>query len=372
MGEINDEKSSDLTISGQIYSFIKKLCGRGQVGAGGFYKRQSDQKEFLIKKDPPGICMVESLVVPYIPDPVTIKDDDTVSDSSSNGGDLIEKFLQNLRENPEEVPIVQADIGCSPDGTVYSIQPKFEAKNTDERVMGLDEFLLGRKRWPFSPVSYEYCFQSRIKEKLATLSPEVKMQLAYAIYLSQLNGDESLHTGQFMISVKDKSSNSRELEVTSVKRVDFGALGRYALQRVYSKDFNLQHTSASYSTSGQMKKDYVAYLLQDDEIKKYLLEFWKKTDAAKATEAITTRYQEQLSKVTGQELKTQVQVYNIFAKDLPPSINESVRESDIASTIKHATGCRIEQYKSKAEEDQNLLQYSNESESLGRGRQSGL
>ena len=254
-----------ISIGDERYVFEAALSNRGQPGMAGFYQSKDTQKSYLIKEDDPGTCFAESLAITHDP------------------------FTQT--KEPDRAPIIQASIGVmereGKPPTTVSIQDKFIAPNND-KVMPFDLYVFGRRRVPKALVSDEYMNQKTISEKIGALSDEVKMQLARAIYISQLNGDESLHVGQFMISV------NKAHEVTSIARIDFGALGRYAESRT---KFDVLRTSKQYAESGQFRKDYVSYLLQDKNIQKKVIDLWKQTNVPEVINKMGKRFSEQVNKL---------------------------------------------------------------------------
>ncbi len=242
---------------------IKKLGGRGQAGFGAFYR--FDEDVYLIKKDSPGTSLAESLVFQYNPP---------------------------AHELDSKPPIIQAELSFalinSESIVIVSKQPAFTT-SSDGKISGLDEVVLGHKRAPKTWWSEESKSMSRdpdsIKKALRMMTPEAKKQFAHAIYTSQLNGDESLHTGQFMV---ERSLDGQQ--ITKIQRIDFGALGRYAEART---DFNPFHTSEIYASSGQYQKDYVNFLLQDREINNHLLELWANTDVTEVMRLANDRFVQQ-------------------------------------------------------------------------------
>lgn len=256
---VNESKNErDLLINGQHYTFQSALSGRGQSGMAGFYN--SEGKTYLIKEDNPGTCLAESLAINYHPHP-----------------------------NNNPVPIIQANVALvekNGQKISVSIQEKCVAKE-NETLMPLDQLIFGRKRNPKTVFSEEYKRSGAVREQIKALSDPIKIELANAIYLSQLNGDESLHTGQFMVTVKTGTR-----DVTSITRIDFGALGRYAMAR---DEFDPLHTSKQYAQSGQFGKDYVSYLLQDNTVKDHLLQLWAETKTADVINLVANRFSHQVS-----------------------------------------------------------------------------
>lgn len=274
-----------IQIGNTTYDFVSPLSGRGQAGRAGFYSADGGQHVKLIKEDDPGTCLAEGLVIIFNP----------------------------LPQTPMPDPIIQATAGVvMRDGvsTTVSMQDRYSPVPGDV-IMPFDQYILGHKRDPKTILSEECRQSSAIKEKIRCLPNDVKIQLAYAIYTSQLNGDESLHTGQFMISV-----NKETQLVSSIRRIDFGALGRYGLARV---QFDPLHTSKQYAGSGQFGKDYVSYLLQDNDVKQQVLKLWANTNTDAVVDAVSKRFSEQLAGLEG------------------PSKEHALKEFDRALTKKSTT-----------------------------------
>ena len=239
---------------------IRKLEGRGQAGFGDFYR--FGDGVYLIKKDTPGTSLAEALVFQYNP------------------------LGHEVDSKP---PIIQAEISFAQINSesiiIISKQPSFET-SSGGNICGLDDVVLGHKRDPKTWWSEESISMSRdplsIKKAISMMTPEAKKQFAHAIYTSQLNGDESLHTGKFMV---ERSRDGKQ--ITKIQRIDFGALGRFAEART---DFNPFHTSEIYTSSGQYEKDYVNFLLQDKEINNHLLELWANTDVTEVMRLANDRF----------------------------------------------------------------------------------
>ena len=271
------QETKNLTINNKTYKFEKPLSGRGQAGAAGFYSCEGNM--YLIKEDDPATCLAESLAI--MPD--------------------------------EHNSIIQAEIGIATDSTSkrkfpISIQLAF-------KLDGLDNVLLGHKRKPKTLFSEESWGRNpeNITNGIKEFSDEIKEQLASAIYVSQLNGDESLHTGQFVTSVTiatytkfDPNKSERDSitetvktkKVSKIQRIDFGALGRFAMAR---NDFDPLHSSKHYTQSGQRGKDYVSFLLQEPDVKSKLLEYWANTDPEQIVKTVLERFDEQIKHLDGDD-----------------------------------------------------------------------
>ncbi len=325
----------NITIGDKTYEFAKSLSGRGQSGAAGFY--MSGEKQWLIKEDDPATCLAEGLAI-----------------------------IPNLFE-PFTPPIIQAETKqkkISEQKTVtVSIQPAFTVEK-EEEMMGLDVAILGRKRDPKTLISEEGKNKAKIKEAISKMSDDVKDQLARAIVTSQVNGDESLHTGQFMVSKKGGV-------IKKIQRVDMGALGRFALaNQIHSP---LQ-TSKNYRTSGQFEKDYVKYLVEDNYVRNKVLEYWSQIDVDQVVNQITERFDNQMKNLTDVTLKTKAlkgfyDTLNKKNKDAqPPAEDLSTLETQVRDLLEQSARERCENMKKNAvliqkmdsiKKDLNLIDKSN-------------
>ncbi|HBI21508.1 MAG TPA: hypothetical protein DDY37_02810 [Legionella sp.] len=309
-------RNSRIIIGETIYDFVSPLGGRGQAGRAGFYSSDGGEHVKLIKEDAPGTCLAEGMVICYNP----------------------------LPEIEMAEPIIQATAGMIMiDGAhaAVSIQARYSPP-PGEVIMPFDQFILGHKRVPNTMVSEEWQNSRLIKEKISALSLDVKMQLANAIYTSQLNGDESLHTGQFMISV-----NKDNLVVSSIRRIDFGALGRYAMAR---DQFDPLHTSKQYGSSGQFGKDYVSYLLQDDVVKQHVLKLWTHTDTALVVQQVDQRFTHQVACIEGPLKDMALKEFDgaLTKKSSTPLAQSGDIEGQVRSHLLQATEARCNGMKASA------------------------
>lgn len=303
----NSMSENDLIIGDKHYAFQSALSGRGQAGMAGFYK--SEGKTYLIKEDNPGTCLAESLAVIYHPNP-----------NNAPPAPIIQATAAMVEKNGQKISV--------------SIQEKCTAKE-GETLMPFDQLIFGRKRNPKTVFSEEYKRSGMVSEQIKSLSDAVKMELANAIYLSQLNGDESLHTGQFMVTVKTGTN-----DVTSITRIDFGALGRYSMAR---NEFDPLHTSKQYAQSGQFGKDYVAYLLQDNTVKDHLLSLWAQTKTSDIVDLVANRFSSQISNLVDEpEIRiaalTELQASLAKKSSIPLQSFENVLNNLLESTEKRCDG----------------------------------
>lgn len=250
-----NQETDVLKIGTDKYKVTAVLPGRGPGKGLGVYAEKLDAQGvgtggcFIIKEDKFSTCLAESLMTL----PNNGKDDFSTS--------VIQASLGILRIKGSSTPIL------------LTVQPKFVAQEGQE-VMGLDQFILGDKRNPNTLLSAESSNQQKIADCISAMSDPVKKQFAKAIYLSQLNGDESLHIGQFMVTV------GKDSKISEIVRVDFGALGRWAGKREKEKDFKLFNTSQAYQKSwfSQFGNDYVSYLVEDPIVQTELVRLWINTN----------------------------------------------------------------------------------------------
>jgi len=279
-----------LEIGADKYKVIADLPGRGPGKGFGVYAEKLDAEGvgtggyFIIKEDKLSTCLAESLMT--LP---------------NNGKDVfstsaIQASLGVLKKTGSSTPIL------------VTVQPKFVAQE-GQQVKGLDQFILGDKRNPNTLWSEESSNQQKIADCISAMSDPVKKQFAKAIYLSQLNGDESLHIGQFMVTV------GKDSKISEIVRVDFGALGRWADKRKTDKDFKLFNTSQAYHKSwfSQFGNDYVSYLVKDPIVQTELVRLWIDTNVDEYLKGIQQRFKEQLDKFPANDpvmLKTALQDFH--------------------------------------------------------------
>jgi hypothetical protein len=310
------EPSRDpLQIDGSKYTFVSSLQGRGQTGSAGFYAKNDNQSEqYLIKEDEPGICLAESLVVTYLP------------------------------EEAAYSPLIRAEI-AQLGNNALSIQPMFalsdEEKKRELKVQAFDVLVLGRKRDPKTIISDDFKNRHKVQSSVEKMSPPVKKQLAAAIYMSQLNGDESLHVGQFMVKT-DQQNN-----ITQISRIDLGAMGRYAQARV---DFDPLHTSNLYQKHGQFRKDYVSFLLQNDEVKQHVLTYWKNTNTEDVLQQVINRFNDQINKLNGVALDSELlNFYKTLTKASKLPAKKNVTTNEVRDLLVITTFKRCAEMKAAAE-----------------------
>lgn len=255
--ELTSDRSILTTPEGQKWTLVSLLEGRGQPGLAGFYRNPTGDV-FLVKADNPGTCLAEA--------------------TSTN------VFV------PHEY---QKSVNCAQigflDKDLITIQPLVSAAD-NQKVIGLDKVVYGRKRKPKTLVSEEFMNESKIKQKLGGFTADAKRDLASALFASTALGDESLHLGQFMAVVSDSGF------VTGVVRVDFGARERFTRERANSGDFSPVQTSRAYSRSGQWGKNYISYLVNSDvKIRVLYLTLWSKANVREIANALVEKFKEELN-----------------------------------------------------------------------------
>jgi hypothetical protein len=190
---------------------------------------------------------------------------------------------------------------------VMSIQPAIENSKP------WDTLIFGVKRDPKTVRSVESKDQQLILNHISQFNQKVKSDLAVAIYASTLAGDESLHTAQFMAVVDEKNC------IQQMTRVDHGASGRFSQNRYENKDFK-HRTSKVYAASGQFGKEYMTYLLYDDDVKAKYFCLWARNLAEGGIELLTKEsvksFRLQMEKIPyAQKQKTLNEIYDTYTKE---------------------------------------------------------
>lgn len=332
----------NVRIKGTNYNAKGKLSGRGQAGLAGFYSRDNENKQFLIKQDNPGTCLAEGLAVSYLP-PGT-KDRKAVNRATMQEASVGDQnMLVSIQDRvvPEDKP---------------TSQDKPEPKPVLS-FASFDTLILGHKRNPKTIVSEEARNKDQIKNYMATeMSEDAKLQLAQAIYISQVNGDESLHTGQFVCFTEKVSQNGVEKEVIrDIKRIDFGALGRYGALR---GDFDPTQTSDQYAKSGQIGKNYVGYLMQDPVVSNEVHRLWSVTDPNEVAIQVGAQFDAQMNNVSDPELKKEA--LREFNNSLTGTKSEEyVEEGQVKNNLINSTLSRCEGMKQCASEQLPVIAFEN-------------
>lgn len=273
----------------QNYKFKQALTGRGQVGFAGFFvlldKNGAETTEqILLKEDEPGTCIMEGTA----------------------------KFATQLlpKSQGQVANFAETGILVKNDGTasVISVQKRVIAKPWDA-------FVLGHKRNPKTLVSEEVQNAKKITKHISTMSEQVKWQLAEALFISAAVGDESVHTGQFMV----KENNG---QITELTRIDFGARARHSIYRTKNHDIDFARTSDVYKKSGQFGKDYISFYFADPNLKlKYTLLWAKPIDEKSIAIASKNQVMSQLNKLPEQEQRAALQ-------DIIKIINKKAKVND--------------------------------------------
>jgi hypothetical protein len=232
--------NKDMHGHSQGIDFIEPLGGRGQSGFGGFIGQPGNpSQQHLVKIDDSATCILEGSA----------------------------KFAQGLipKRNKKSVNFASAGVMKVDESlNVISVQPRVSPSNSDNSIVPWDKVVYGQKRNPKTWVSAELKNKNKITGSIDAMSDKARSDLASAIYISNIVGDESLHVGQFMAEVDDSN------KVVGITRIDFGARERYSATRFDKADFK-DKTSNEYRFSGQAGKDYISYLLANPDVKqKYL------------------------------------------------------------------------------------------------------
>ena len=254
--ELTSDRSILTTPEGQKWTLVSLLEVRGQPGWAGFYQNPAGDV-FLVKADNPGTCLAEA---------------------TSTNVFVPHEYKKSV--NCARIGFLDKDL--------ITIQPLVSSVG-NQKVIGLDKVVYGRKRKPKTLVSEEFMNESKIKQKLGGFTADAKRDLASALFASTALGDESLHLGQFMATVSDSGL------VTGVVRVDFGARERFTRERARSIDFSPVQTSRAYSSSGQWGKNYISYLLNSDtKIRVLYLTLWSKANEREISNALVEKFKQEL------------------------------------------------------------------------------
>jgi len=302
--------------------FVMPLGGRGQDGFAGFVGQRDDEsRQYLIKIDDPATCLLEGSA----------------------------KFAQDLMLPGHENAVNFASTGLmtvtqpnKPDEIhTVSIQDRV-APQENHTIKPWDVVVYGSKRNPKRPISTEYFNQGNIKNNIAAMTEKAQWDLANAIFISTLVGDESLHVGQFMAEVDENN------QVTAITRIDLGARERYSAARYNADDFQHQ-TSSLYKNSGQKGKDYISYLLNSPEVREKYLALWSRELDIQAIARNHARvFLEELSKLpeTQQEIALNDIIKTVF-KDSEIAMQERLdmnldgKKENVAVLLKHITKKRM-------------------------------
>jgi len=230
------------TVINRLFSWVESLIGRGQAGVAGFYKEKVSKKQYLIKQDKLATCVLEGSAgfAEYL-----IPHGRPGLKSAVNFA-----YASRWKQTPDAKEVA------------VTVQPRLEGYQPWAEVM------TGKRRKAKSPISFEALNRTTIRGSIRHMSRQAKYELATAIYLSEVVGDESLHVGQFMVQV------GADGLIGHITRVDFGARERFAALRMQNKDNHPGETSTPYRKSGQFGKSYICYLLRDPDIRAKYLELW--------------------------------------------------------------------------------------------------
>lgn len=323
------------------YYFESPLKGRGQANAAAFLSSPNNPGKVLIKQDDPGTCLAEGCAVVYQPPNITFAYPPIIQASSK----IVSRGDQ---------------VFCA------SLQAAFTVSDTEE-LSSLDVFLLGMKRSPKIPINHEALFDAIVSEdkkisaQIASFSEDAKKQLAYAIYMSQLNGDESLHTAQFMVATRSTGTEGKK--ITKIQRIDMGALGRFSQIRREKEDFYLFNTSEAYEkSSSQAGKNYLSYLANNAEIRKELVELWLNTNTEDVIEAVKKRFADQLLELAHDENIKSAALTGFYKElvkgtslELPKAITTEALEKLVLTKLLDTTRARCDRMQAIAKEQSALL-----------------
>jgi len=284
--------------SDEILTLKKLLEGRGQPGFAGFFEYHLGQ--LLIKVDDSATCVMEG----------------------SAG------FAQSVIPKGYE-----SSVNFAHAGTLNSINGK-EAISIQKKAEGYqpwDEVVYGHKRNPKTPISYEWWHEDKIRTNINNMHENARFQLAIAIFISTLVGDESLHVGQFMA----KTDNSGQ--VTDIMRIDFGARERFALHRLETEDFK-HETSVAYNSSGQFGKDYISYLLAHPDIKQKYLKLWaQEMDIIGLGEASKQEFMRQINNIPPEKIDEALEgVWETLSRKSSSKKPESLTLEAIGDLLKNS------------------------------------
>jgi len=238
--------------NGKRLTITQPLSGRGQKGLANFYS--DGGAEYLIKEDDPATCLLEG------------------SAQFVREAGILPKALASAVNYASAGSINGKDLKAP---LIVSIQEKVVSPIPGAQILPWDIVVYGKKRDPNTLSSFESKFPDGIRDNIAGLPPYARLRLAAAILASALAGDESLHVGQFM-SALDSNKN-----VLDVIRIDLGARERFAVARNKLNQLSPFHASSLYQKSGQFNKDYVSYLLAENDLMRSYSMLWFKLSADK-------------------------------------------------------------------------------------------
>lgn len=222
----------------QTFTFERPLGNRGQAGRAGFYTNESGDT-VVIKEDPLSTCVMEcslGFIKAFLPE---------------GHKECINLSECKIFENNEKKTILA------------SIQPAIQ------NVKPWAIVLFRSQRNPKSPISIEYMNQSTLLNKLESLNNTLKTDLAVSLWASIALGDESLHTGQFLI-VYANDAKKRKNKPIHLALIDRGAAGRGAVRLMLNNE-DTTKTSYTYKWGiglgiPQLYNHYIEYYLMNPDV----------------------------------------------------------------------------------------------------------
>ncbi len=279
-------KEKIIEINQKHYVKVKPLEGRGQKYEAGFFLCLEDGLLYVIKEDDAATCILEGsadFIIPLIPG------------SHLRAINLAE--FATITENKSQ--------------KIVSIQPAIVPSTPWACIV------FGSKRDPATIRSVESKNQNKLSSHIAGLTNQVKMDAAVSIYGSNLSGEESMHSGQYVVRV-DKQGN-----IITIVRIDLGARERFAILRNEEKDFKIK-TSDVYAKSGQFGKTYMEFMLVDPNVHAFVIYLWarhfpngvKQHEEEIALSALES-FKKQFNKIIDDEKKQAVlnEIYDVYNKN---------------------------------------------------------
>ncbi len=314
---------------GNHYIFKKALGNRGQPGQAGFYEDEKGNL-FVIKEDDIATCIQEGsarFVEPYLPKEYKYA--------------INLAWTEQFGEDKNNMKVV-------------TIQPAIqEAKS-------LHMAIFGEERNPKTLISPESWNEQSVLNFIRRLSDHAKATLAVAIFAKVFMGDESLHTGQFLVSVieskepKDEKIKTIKAEqIKDIIGIDTGASERHALQREADKDFKHDNASNSYTGKlfSQAGNNYIKFLINDIDVRAKYVQLWIRSadkhekmnvDTGHAADLRVDAFREALSHIPDKDKKKTIEkVYEIYAKGFKTKNTNTIDQNILEETIRKVVSVRV-------------------------------
>lgn len=317
--EVSDAPLTLISVStGKKFNLLSKLEGRGQAGMGGFYDYVDDKTgktiTMLIKNDPAWLVVQEASIRP-----------------------LLGLVPPELRKT---MNVADCETFETPDGRriVASVQPKLP------NAKQLTEMMTGEKRDPATLFSVESKNEENIAKFLKSLDRPLKKELAAALFISNMGGNESVHTGQLMTTLDEAD------RITGICGIDQGAAGRFAIIINVTDDITAGKNSRHYQGGvfeGQFRKDYLSYYMQDPDIQADYFQLCIRTKPLTedtVSKACAVRHQESLSHLPEEirTLATQKILHKIYAKKCKPEQLEQKLNRIVENIIDEKKDAKID------------------------------